>query len=385
MKQPKDQLSIGFLYDDTLDKFDGVSQYVKTLGSWLSSRGHQVSYLVGETNSTDWRGGAVYSLSKNLNVAWGGNRLSVPIVPNIKAINRLLASKKFDVLHVQVPYSPLMSQLVINRIGADTAVVGTVHIFTSGRLSLAGSKMLKIIYGRSLKRFDKFLSVSPAAQKYAAEALKQKSQISPNVIDLKRIKRANKQKKGQAKSIVFLGRLVERKGCAYLLQAFKILQSLLPEARLTVAGDGPQRTKLESLTATLGIKSSVRLLGKVDEEQKIAVLAEADIACFPSLYGESFGIVLLEAMGAGAKVVIGGDNEGYRSVLGEQPDLLVDPRDTEKFAAQLTNFLQNQHLISRVSQWQKKTVQVYDVARVGPSIETIYRQAIANRAKSRHN
>jgi phosphatidylinositol alpha-mannosyltransferase len=278
-----------------------------------------------------------------------------------------------------------MSQLVINRISPDTAIVGTVHIFTSGRLSMLGSKLLKIIYGRSLRRFDELLSVSPAAQKYAQEAFARKTQLSPNVIDLSTFKRHLTRQKNTRKSVVFLGRLVERKGCEYLLRAFKILHSLLPEVRLVIAGEGPEREKLEKLADNLGISPNVDFLGLVSENQKIELLANADVACFPSLYGESFGIVLLEAMAAGAKVVLGGNNEGYVSVLGKQKELIINPRNIDAFAARLTTLLQDQTLISKIHKWQLIEVRKYDVAVVGPRVEAIYRRAIAMRNKSRHN
>jgi phosphatidylinositol alpha-mannosyltransferase len=385
MKQPKSRLSIGFLYDDTLDSSAGVAQYVKTLGSWLDGRGHKVSYLTGETKLHRWGGGNVYSLSKNLSLSWGGNRLSIPLIPHRDRINEVVRNHKFDVLHVQVPYSPLMSQRVINRANSDTAVVGTAHIFTSSPLSKTGSKLLKHIYGRSLRRFDRMLCVSSAAQKYAKETLGLNAEISPNVVNLSNFKRPTKPRSSGPKSIVFLGRLVERKGCEYLLRAFVTVQRDFPDARLVIAGDGPERKKLEKLAGSLGIQPWVEFLGYVNEEQKIGLLSNADIACFPSLYGESFGIVLIEAMAAGAKIVLGGDNQGYNTVLGNQKELLINPFDSEEFAARLTRLLHDERLIENLHKWQLSEVQKYDVASVGPMVEDIYRRAIAKRVKSRHN
>lgn len=385
MSKKSGNLSIGFLYDDTLDKFDGVSQYVKTLGSWLSAQGHEVSYLVGETKSDEWRNGKIYSLSRNLKIKWGGNRLSIPVWAHIQKIKQLIKQRKFDVIHVQVPYSPFMAQRVINRASPSTAVVGTVHVFTTSRVSLAGSRLLRLVYGRSMRRFDQLLSVSPAAQEYAKKAFGKKTLISPNLIDLSSFKKSKAGKKNKREMIVFVGRLVERKGCEYLIRAFKPVQVVFPQARLVIAGGGPERVKLEKLANNLGISAKVDFFGMVDEKRKIDLLSQADIACFPSLYGESFGIVLLEAMAAGAKVVLGGDNDGYRSVLGEHEELLVDPYDTDKFANRIMTLLSDENLAAELNKWQINEVRKYDVEQVGPAIEAIYRRAIANRAKSRHN
>lgn len=371
--------SVGFLYDDSLDTNNGVSQYVKTVGSWLSANGHEVTYLVGESKLKTWAGGEVYSLSKNLRVAWGGNRLSVSVVPKIKLIKKIVKQKDIDVIHAQVPYSPLMAQIVIGSLGPRMALVGTVHIFPANALTLFGSKVLRVVYGKSLKRFDAMLSVSKAAQHYAMNAFKIKSTIVPNAIDISKFKVQRSSKPGISKEIVFLGRLVQRKGCEELLRAFEVLIKTLPSARLTIAGDGPLRQKLEKIVDNGGLRNSVKFLGYVDEKDKPKILANADIACFPALGGESFGIVLIEAMAAGTKVVLGGDNPGYASVLGEKSEALVDPRDSAAFAARLEKFLVDEGLIQQLHEYQQQQVTQYDIDVVGEQLLDTYARAVASR------
>ena len=104
MKKDQGNLSIGFCYDDSLDRTDGVSQYVKTVGDWLSDQGHEVHYLVGESKIKIWHGAPVYSLAKNLRVAFAGNRLSTPLLPKLGQIKGIISRTNLDVLHVQVPY-----------------------------------------------------------------------------------------------------------------------------------------------------------------------------------------------------------------------------------------------------------------------------------------
>src|SRR3990167_7773407 len=123
------KLDVALLYDDSLDNNDGVTQYIKTLGAWLTKQGHQVTYLVGESKVNTWAGAEVYSLSKNLKVSWGGNRLSMSLIPKLKTIKRVLKDKHFDVVHVQFPYSPFMAQLVIKASLPRVATVATVHVY----------------------------------------------------------------------------------------------------------------------------------------------------------------------------------------------------------------------------------------------------------------
>ena len=386
MNQAKSRLSIGFLYDDTLDSSDGVAQQVKTLGSWLSSRGHNVSYLVGETKMRRFGGNEVYSLAKNKTVTFNGNRLSIPILTDRRKIKKVLAGRRFDVLHVQVPYSPLMSQAVINRADSSTAIVGTFHIYPSTFLAEVGARILRLLLGASLKKFDRIVSVSQPAADFAKRAFGIRTDILPNVVDVAKFSHATEKNSGvKSYHIVFLGRLVKRKGCLNLLKAFAMLKKTVPDIRLTIAGDGPQRPALERYVGQQKLGDSVNFTGFISEKDKPRLLASADIACFPSLYGESFGIVLIEAMAAGAKVVLAGQNPGYASVLSGQEDLLVDPTNTEQFAARIGKLLRNEQLAEKLHRWQLAEVKKYDVVTVGPEIEAIYRRAIAIAAKSRHN
>lgn len=378
------KLDVALLYDDNLDSSDGVAQYVKTVGAWLTQKGHRVTYLVGQSELETWAGGKVYSLSKNLPVAWGGNRLSVSLLPKLKTIKRLFKDKKFDIVHVQFPYSPFMAQLVINALDSQTALVATSHVYPAHKVAEIGSSLLKRVYGKSLHRIDCLLSVSPAAQSYAQTAFKKPSAVLSNVINLAIFKQA-KPKSNQKDHIVFVGRLVMRKGPLQLLKAFQILSQEKPQVHLTIAGDGPLKAKLVKFVKSHGLSHRVTFLGYIHENDKPKLLASANIACFPSLYGESFGIVLIEAMAAGSGVVIGGDNKGYQSVLGAQPLLLIEPKDTKNFANRLKLLLEDQGLAKQLHMWQIQEVARYDISVVGPKLIEIYRQAIAKRTKTRHN
>src|SRR5579862_7654332 len=101
MSQPKKQLTVGFVLDDSLDRPDGVQQYVLALGDWLSRRGHAVHYFASETDRRDIR--HIHTLSGNVGVRFNGNTLRVPFSPASKQLVRsLLDSEQFDILHVQM-------------------------------------------------------------------------------------------------------------------------------------------------------------------------------------------------------------------------------------------------------------------------------------------
>ncbi|OGL35289.1 hypothetical protein A3F38_01510 [Candidatus Saccharibacteria bacterium RIFCSPHIGHO2_12_FULL_48_21] len=375
------KLKVGFVFDDSLDSNDGVAQYVRTLGGWLSTHGYSVKYLMGQTKARTWAGGEIYSLSKNLKVSFNQNQLSIPLPVRSAKIKEILDREKFDVLHVQMPHSPFLAQKIINAAKPNVAVVGTFHILPHGKLAHHGSKALRMLYGHQSQRFDEIISVSSPAAEFAQKVFGFGSRVVPNMVDISKFETNRPSQKSANPRIVFLGRLVKRKGILELLRAYNILHQSDPQVRLIIAGDGPLMGQIQKYVKKNGLADRVELLGKITEDDKPMLLAAADIACFPATGGESFGIVLLEAMAAGSKVVLAGNNPGYRSVLGDQPAALINVLDTADFAKQLSDFLDDHKLISRVHKWQSEAVRNYDVNIVGPKIELIYQAAIAKRSR----
>lgn len=362
-------LKIGFVLDDTLDTPDGVQQYVLTLGTWFNAQGHEVHYLVGESSRNDIDN--VHSMARNVKVRFNKNRLSIPLPTNKKQIAIKLAELNLDVLHVQMPYSPMFAGRVIGAAPAKTKVIGTFHIVPASWLHSAGARSLELLNRRTLRRFNAIVSVSPAAAGFAKLVFGINSIIIPNAVSLTAMQ--HRPIINKIPHIVFLGRLVERKGCSYLLRALRQLQAQYDGPYdVTIAGKGPLNDKLKAYTRKYSLKN-IRFTGFVSEADKPALLASADIAVFPSTGGESFGIVLIEAMAAGSRVVLGGDNVGYQSVLSDHPDLLIDAHDTKSFANRLQYFLEHSDACKQASVWAKEAVKQYDVATVGQKIEKLYR------------
>lgn len=369
MHSPSHALKIGFVLDDTLDTPDGVQQYILTLGSWLEGQGHEVHYLVGESKRSDVAN--VHSLARNIKVRFNKNRLSIPLPSNKAKISELLTRLDLDVLHVQMPYSPLFAGRVVRAAPATTKIIGTFHIVPASWLQTAGAHSLQLMTKGTLKRFDTILSVSSAAQSFAKSVFNVNSEVLPNVVDIAKF--VHKPIVQNVPTIVFLGRLVERKGCMHLLRALKVLQNThTGNYQVVIAGKGPLAQKLEKYTIKERLKN-IHFIGFVSEQDKPDLLAGADIAVFPSTGGESFGIVLIEAMAAGSRVVLGGDNVGYASVLGDHPDLLIDPKNSIAFANRLAHFLEYEKARSDAAAWQKTAVKQYDVAAVGAKLVQIYK------------
>jgi len=241
--------------------------------------------------------------------------------------------------------------------------------------------VLRWLQSGTLRCIDHFLSVSTAAQAFESRYFGIDSEVSPNMVDMAGFAAGKPREfmRGDKGTIVFLGRLVERKGAIYLLKALRIVhqQGKLQGVRVNICGDGDLRSELEDYVAHHQLGDAVMFHGFIDEAEKSDFLASADIAVFPATGGEAFGIVLIEAMATGQSVVLGGDNSGYRTVLGGRPELLFDPYDHEALAAKILHFLADKQSRQAAIDWQRNEVLQYDVNSVGQDMVRRYRAAIA--------
>lgn len=376
-------MKIGFVLDDTLDKPDGVQQHVLTVGKWLNEQGHEVHYLVADTERKDIEN--IHSLGRFVNLRYNKNNVRTPLPASKKKIKKLLEQENFDVLHVQLPYSPFLAKQVIKYAGKDTAIVGTFHILPASRIHGYSNQALRAILGKSLKKFDRVVSVSEPAVHFARKAYGLSTTYLPNPINVGTFRSGKRVADLSARklNIVFLGRLVKRKGLLELIDAYNhVDDEVAKKTRLIICGKGPLKQKANQ---NVRVDRDVKFVGFVPEKDKSNYLASADIAVFPSTGGESFGIVLIEAMASGSKVVIGGNNAGYASILGQQPYLLFNPTDRQAFVEHLELFVNDEKLRDRMYKWQQTTVEQYDISVVGPKIIKMYKEAIDIRSKKEKN
>lgn len=373
------KLTIGLVLDDSLDSTDGVQQYVVTLGRWLASQGHDVHYITSETRRTDLPN--LHILSKRMKTRFNGNSGGSPLPASPRAVYKLLADIDFDVLHIQVPYSPFMAGQLISKAKPQTAVIGTFHIFPESKFVTLATRGLGVWVSRQLKRFDKMLSVSAAAQVFSRRTYKIESEVVPNMIDVSKFL-VPAQNSNKTLEIIFLGRLVERKGVSQFLKAVNYIeQNQLAHTpyHVTIGGKGLLRAQLESYVRTQGLQEKVSFTGFVAEEEKAAFLASGDIAVFPSTGGESFGISLLEALAATPGTVLAGDNAGYRTVMEGFEKQLFNPNDTKAFAELLTLHINSKDIRKKLHVKQKEYVKQFDTAVVSRKVLSKYRDALQQR------
>jgi phosphatidylinositol alpha-mannosyltransferase len=235
-----------------------------------------------------------------------------------------------------------------------------------------------ILLRNVLKYFDSFTAVSIAAADYLQKLTDDKIDIIPNGIDLNKYY-PKPESKSKNPTIFYVGRLEKRKGLKYLLKAFAELESILPNSELIIAGDGPDREKLKDFADDLGIQN-IRFLGFVDESTKIKYLQSSTVFCSPAVHGESFGIVLLEAMACGT-VIVAGDNPGYSSVMQERGKLsLVNPRYTSELVRRLHLMLTDNELRDSTISWSNEYVKRYDYSTIVDQYEDLFNKLYIRRS-----
>jgi len=370
-------MKIGLVCPYSIAKGGGVQEHVFAVQSELAARGHDVYIITPQPKD--------FELDPSKKVIFVGmaTDFNSPLQTTVQlssaddeAINDMLEREQFDVLHFHEPWVPVLSRQILSR--SNSVNVATFHAKLPETVMMQVVTKVVTPYTKSvLKYIHEFTAVSEAAAEYVCTLTDQPVALIPNGIDLQRYKapRRNDKDADAEKTVLYIGRLEQRKGVAYLLKAFSSIASLHPNVRLLIAGSGPDREKLEEYVSEAGLKN-VSFLGFISDDEKLTLLREADLFCSPALYGESFGIVLLEAMASGL-VTVGGDNPGYASVMtGLGSISLVDPKDTDEFARRLILLLQENGLRQLWRNWAKAQLPQYNYKVVTDQYEEVYSQAL---------
>ena len=375
-------LTIGFVFDDTLDALDGVQQHIITIGTELVRRGHDVHYLVGETHHSPVP--QTVSLARNVMVSFNGNRMRIPLPVCKREIRAALAHNNYDILHIQAPYSPLFGGRVLECAPQSTGVVATYHIAPIDRRACYGGRALGLVNAHSHRRVDEVIAVSQVAAQYAQFTAHTHGTIIANPVNVEKFATAAHRATRDAAHphIVFLGRLVPRKGAQLLLDALDYGERHgmfpMPGLHVTIAGDGPLMDDCVQRAARL--RTPVQFVGTVDEG-KADLLASADVAVFPAIGVETFGIVLPDAIASGAGVTLAVDNPGYRWTMRGDEDALfsVGPDHARVLAERITRALTDAPWARRLHAREEALLDRYNVQAVTDEVEQVYARAIADR------
>lgn len=305
--------------------------------------------------------------------------LEVGITLETSDLEEMLAAENFDVIHVHEPEVPVLGAQIAAR--ANCPIIATFHATHPDNTVGKTIELFRIPLARSIfKNLAAMTAVSDSAARFVRDWSGQDVAIVPNYIDLDLYRNLPAEKRDD-NMILYVGRLEKRKGVKYLLEAFKELAARDKKARLVIAGEGPERESLEYLVETRDIPR-VKFLGAVTEKKKVALLKKARVFCSPAIYGESFGVVLLEAMAAGTPT-IAGDNPGYACVMKGRGLLsLVNPKDALDFARRLELFMQDEGVRQTWLEWANTYVEQFDSQPVIDQYEQVYKQVARQHKKA---
>lgn len=374
-------MKIGLVCPYNIAKGGGVQEIVMALQEELERRGHTAKILTPEPRDMP-----DYHRKNHILFVGGAADFKSPLhttsqfsmAADTSGITQMLEQEKFDVLHFHEPWVPVLSRQILSR--STSVNVATFHAKLPE--TLMSRTVVKVVepYTRAvLKQLDELTAVSEAASEYVRTLTDQPISIVPNGIDLTKFKSERKAPANRDKTILYIGRLEKRKGVEFLLQAYSLLITRDPDVQLIIAGDGPDREKLEYLASDLDL-GNVTFTGYITEEEKIELLQQSQIFCSPALYGESFGIVLLEAMATGT-VTVAGNNPGYSSVLQDLGSLsLVNPKDSEEFARRLDVMLNDENLRKIWKKWAAEYVKQFNYPRIVDQYLEIYESAYKRHA-----
>ena len=378
-------MRIGLVCPYSLEVSGGVQNHVRDLAEELMSRGHFVSILapgrpisapkpsVPEVITSSQRAVPVTHAGRAVAVAYNGSVARLAFGPRVAVrTRRWLAAGRFDVLHVHDPATPSVSLLALRA--SESPVVATFHTTCSRSRMLVSAGNL---FRSSLDKIAVRIAVSESARATLVQHIGGDPTVIPNGIYCDRFT-AGKAKAEWGEggpALVFLGRIDEpRKGLHVMTAAFSALCRDWPDIRLLVAGLG-QPPVLNALRDD--VRRRITFLGSVSDADRARLLASAAVYVAPHVGGESFGIVLLEAMATGAPVVAS-DLPAFAAVLeGGRLGELFTAGDAAAAAGAISQLLGDPARRTELSRLGTEAVRRYDWSCVAPNIEATYHQALA--------
>ena len=351
----------------------GVQTHIRDLTQHLIDEGHYVSVLAPISDD---------SISHEEYVVNAGKPISIPVNGSVARVifgpiassraKQWVASGDFDLLHLHEPAIPSLSLLACSA--AEGPLVGTFHVSTPKKKAIyAIGPILEPIVEKLTAR----IAVSELARSTLKDHFETDAVVIPNGIDGQKFSNAKVLAEFSGDYTVgFIGRFEEpRKGLQVLIDSLPIVARFIPNVRYLIAGPGESKDFLKEIDPQL--RNRIKFLGRLTDEDKASFLKSIKIYVAPNTGGESFGIILTEALSAGTAVVAS-DIPAFKAVLenGEAGALFIN-EDSEDLAKTLVSMLKDDQKLNRLASNGKLSAQKYDWQVVAEQIESVYEMAIA--------
>ncbi len=368
-------LKIGIVCPYSWDTPGGVQNHVRDLAEYLIAAGHHVSVLapvINEEKLPDY----VVNAGKPISIPYNGAVARILFGPVAFArVRQWISNGDFDLLHLHEPAIPSISLLACWA--ADGPMVGTFH---------AAAKRQKIIFAigpilePAIEKLSARIAVSEAARLTLTDHLDTDAVVIPNGIYASRYRNGTPQEKWQGNTIGFIGRFEEpRKGLSVLLDALPVIARFAPDVKVFVAGPGDPAEVEKSIDSQL--RHRFTFLGKISEEDKANFMSSVSIYVAPNTGGESFGIILAEALAGGA-CVVASDIPAFDDLLGHgEFGAIFKSEDSMDLAKVIIDLLRDDKKRSELAAAGRMRGQSFDWDVIAQQIYSVYEMSIVGSEK----
>ena len=368
-------LRIGIVCPYSWDVPGGVQNHIRDLAEFLIANGHYVEVLAPATESEDLPS-YIVSAGRAVSIPYNGAvaRVLFGVGANSRVRN-WINEGNFDLLHLHEPAIPSLALLACWA--GEGAMVGTFHAAAKYQKAIVA---IGPILEPVIEKLSARIAVSEAARLTLTAHLETDAIVIPNGIYADNYRNGTPKAEWQGSTIGFLGRFEEdRKGLPVLLDALPIIARFVPDIRFLIAGPGDSEEILENVDPQL--RHRVEFLGKISEEEKAGFLSSISLYIAPNTGGESFGIILAEAMAGGATVVAS-DIPAFADVLGDGKfGALFESENSESLAKVIIDLMRDEVKRNGLAIAGAAHSQRYDWSQVGEEIFEVYEIAMVKGEK----
>jgi len=362
-------MRIALCSDYFYPKIGGITTHIEGLARALEERGHEVVIITKKAKFDDRQHGlnvirvnSIFKTSRVLDI------------PQTSELERKIKEFRPDVIHGHHAFSPisLLSISAGKKLGIKTVLTNhSIQFLYDFDYLWKSSSYILFPYREYINNADRIIAVSRAAAKFISHFTSKKVEIIGNAINVDEF--SPKIKTFDGKSVLFVGRFTYRKGIYILLEAFQKVKQEVENAHLTLVGSGYFSQIADLLIRALNLGKNVSIAGEVEKEKLVEIYQNSHVFVLPSLYGESFGIVLLEAM-ASKTPVIASDDGGIKELIkNRKTGIIVKKGDVEELSEKITELLLDQNLSKKISTTAFREVKKYDWKNMVRKIEAVYR------------
>ncbi|MFZ2446623.1 MAG: glycosyltransferase family 4 protein [Syntrophobacteraceae bacterium] len=336
-------LKVGIVTEYYYPLLGGISENVHNTAVRLRDRGHDVRIITSNLDGVQ-DGSAppapIIRIGRSASIYSNGSVARVTVGKHlISELKATFAREKFDLLHLHSPLVPTLPMFA--QFAAPCPTVGTFHTYFDR--SLWYSLLKSAVQKKLINRLSGQIAVSQSCIDALSPFFKINARIIPNGVNTSEFSPdvpGFPQFDDGKKNLLFLGRLDPRNGLSLMINAFGLIKSKFPEARLIIVGDGMLKEYYKRRLPE-GLKSDIHLAGPALAERN-RYYSSCDVFCSP-VEKASFGVTLLEAMASG-KPIVATDNRGYRELLGPKEGFIVPPGDPRAFARAVLKLLEDPDL-----------------------------------------